>query len=318
MNSDDDFFTKHGRKNLFDDKAKAQQIEELRAAYVREGKALERKIDERKSEIGKLQSQIAELENKKGKQHADKLAAAKRELIKKERALDKLYDKRAAMPENQRLGEDAIRTARVWQEPDGRIVIHAKVAPPQPRLRYEGENRCGLESRPGFERAHGRGPGTGFESDCGIMYAPKDLNQQEQRLGIERFTQELYRDKPKNADLWMTNEIVPHEGTRNLKSNTYTASYTSKDGKQKSELFSIQLRDRPVANTRVGEFHIWRSPHHQGTGKAETQPLRDATRQQSTKQQAASNTKSQQAKTSPRPSASQGPKVATSGGGRKH
>lgn len=320
----DDFYDLHGRRNLFDDKAKAQQIGELKEAYQRDGRKLDQEIGKLDGKVRDLQSRVDRLEQKSSSpKQASDLATAKKELGASQRSLDKLHAKRHAMPEKMELGIDAIKTAKVWQEPDGRIFIHAKVAPSQPSLNYAGENRSGLESMKGFERAHGRGRGTGFECDCGILYAPRELNQHEQRLGIERYTQQLYRQKPTNADLWLTNEIVPHQGTKQLKSNTYTASLTEKGSNKQTEMFSIELRDKPVGGTRLGECHFSRTPrtNEQWPNQQQVAQLRKATKEGSgpTKQASREATNGPRAgkspAASPRAAVGQGPKAAPGGGG---
>jgi Bacterial toxin 4 len=64
------------------------------------------------------------------------------------------------------------------------------------RLHLEKRLLPGIEvGLPDWERAHSQGRITGHESAHGIVYAPREVNQITQRLGIERFIAELYQIK---------------------------------------------------------------------------------------------------------------------------
>lgn len=266
----DDRYDKFGRRNLFNDEDKARQKEELEQAY----KKLNQKLD----------NKIAALEQKNSV--SAKVSKADR------RELAKLKTKRDGLPERKRLGMEAIDSASVWQDPNGTVHIRAKMAPPQPRLGYEKANRSGLKPKAGEDIAHGRGAGSGFECDCGNFFSSRDLNRGEQNQGIERYAQELYREKSPQTDLWLSNEIRPHAGTKQLQSNTYTLSATKAGSQQEKKLFSVELRDKVQGQTRVGKCEIHNDPNAilaKRTTPQQRSELSNSFKQQTPSRKAASN-----------------------------
>jgi hypothetical protein len=71
---------------------------------------------------------------------------------------------------------------------------------------------------PGYERAHLWGPGFGDEAADGIMYAPRDVNQYLQNLGIEGVIRQTARDaRARGGRVWVTAKATSHPpGTRGL------------------------------------------------------------------------------------------------------
>ena len=104
----------------------------------------------------------------------------------------------------------------------GSIVIRSKVGAPPGRKDYEKllwpGIKVGLE---GWERAHSQGNITGHESAQGIRYAPREVNQHFQRLGIEKYIRELFEQKPADIDLWLTTVTSTHPRTLRLKEIQY-------------------------------------------------------------------------------------------------
>ena len=133
----------------------------------------------------------------------------------------------------------------VSRDPLGDIVIRSKVKSPPGRLGFEKMFWPGVEvGLVGWERAHSQGSITGHESAHGIRYAPKEVNQQFQRLGIERFIQELYTRKAVDVELWLTTVTSTHPRTLRLKEIQYRIDAVRKG--QSKALFeaSIMVEDR--------------------------------------------------------------------------
>jgi hypothetical protein len=75
----------------------------------------------------------------------------------------------------------------------GGLVINSKLQPGMPRQDLERRLYPSIVvGLFGWQRAHSQGPGLGAESQHGIRYAPADVNQHCQRLGIERHLRELH------------------------------------------------------------------------------------------------------------------------------
>nr|WP_255681978.1 polymorphic toxin type 4 domain-containing protein [Luteimonas sp. BDR2-5] len=90
------------------------------------------------------------------------------------------------------------------------------------RLGFEKQLFPGIEvGLAGWQRAHSQGNGTGFESPHAIRYAPEEVNQQFQRLGIERYLRELFELKPPDVELWLTTVTATHPRTLRLKEIQY-------------------------------------------------------------------------------------------------
>jgi hypothetical protein len=163
----------------------------------------------------------------------------------------------------------------------GNIVIRSRIgASSQTRLGYENilprGVKVGLE---GWERAHSQGQGTGHESAHGIVYAPREVNQGLQRLGIEStiiklqeaITDRRFRERnilPKdNIILILTTVTGTHKkleqgrqaDTNRLKEITYVVQSYSEIRRSFTTLFeaSIEVDDavkNPRVRTEVNEF----------------------------------------------------------------
>ncbi|MCG7982056.1 MAG: polymorphic toxin type 4 domain-containing protein [Candidatus Thiodiazotropha lotti] len=141
----------------------------------------------------------------------------------------------------------------------GDIVIRSKVKSPPGRLGYEKMYWPGVEvGLQGWERAHSQGNITGHESPHGIRYAPREVNQHFQRLGIEKFIQELYQLKADDVDLWLTTVTSTHTGTLRLKEIQYRVDVVRRG--QSKALFeaSIEVENKksfPKISVQVRERH---------------------------------------------------------------
>lgn len=146
------------------------------------------------------------------------------------------------------------------------IVIRSRMKSPPGRRDYEKMFWPGIEvGLVGWERAHSQGNIVGNESPHGIRYAPKEVNQHFQRLGIERFLQELVLEKASDVELWLTTVTSTHANSLRLKEIQYRVDAT-RAGQSRS-LFeaSIEIEDRKIqprisiqANPRH-ERHVWMS-----------------------------------------------------------
>jgi hypothetical protein len=104
----------------------------------------------------------------------------------------------------------------------GGVVIRSKIKSPPGRQGYEKMFFPGIElGLLGWERAHSQGNITGHESSHAIRYAPREVNQHFQRLGIERFIRELFTEKAQDVELWLTTVTYTHPQTLRLKEIQY-------------------------------------------------------------------------------------------------
>ena len=102
----------------------------------------------------------------------------------------------------------------------------------------------------GWERSHSQGPGTGRESIHGIVYAPYGVNQQLQRLGIERFLRELVPKTAVGTELWLTTETYTYRDTNRLKEIIYRIDAVHQLQHRKVFEASIEVDDQKV-NPRI-------------------------------------------------------------------
>jgi hypothetical protein len=106
--------------------------------------------------------------------------------------------------------------------PDGATVIRSRVGRPPGRLGLEDTLPPGVEvNLDGWARCHSQGNITGAESARGIRYAPNEVNQQYQRLGIERAVRELFEAKAPDTEVVLTTETRSHPGTLRLAEIVY-------------------------------------------------------------------------------------------------
>jgi Bacterial toxin 4 len=144
-----------------------------------------------------------------------------------------------------------IFTERSYRDAFGHIVIHSRLAPPTGRQGFEKQFFPSIEvGLPGWQRAHSQGPGTGFESPYAIRYAPAEVNQHFQRLGIEGYLRELFRLKPADTELWLTTVTATHGKSLRLKEIQYRIDAVK--GGMSRRLFeaSIEIADQKL-NPRV-------------------------------------------------------------------
>jgi hypothetical protein len=130
----------------------------------------------------------------------------------------------------------------------GDIVIRSKVKSPPGRMGFEKMFWPSIEvGLPGWERAHSQGNITGHESAHGIRYAPREVNQSFQRLGIERFIRELFDLKANDVDLWLTTVTSTHPGTLRLKEIQYRLDAVRKGTSKTLFEASIEVEDNKKA-----------------------------------------------------------------------
>lgn len=114
---------------------------------------------------------------------------------------------------------------------DGTTVIRSRVGRSPGRLGTEDLLPSSVEvNLPGWERAHSQGNITGAESGQGIRYAPKEVNQSLQRLGIERAIRDLYSQVAPGVEVIMTTETRAHPGSLRLAEITYRIDLLKPNG----------------------------------------------------------------------------------------
>lgn len=109
----------------------------------------------------------------------------------------------------------------------------------------------------GWQRAHSQGGGTGFESPYAIRYAPEAVNQEYQRLGIERYLRELVEFKAPEVELWLTTVTSTHPGTLRLKEIQYRVDTIRNKVAYKLFEASIEVadnRDNPRVTIQATPF----------------------------------------------------------------
>ncbi|MFN8345490.1 MAG: polymorphic toxin type 4 domain-containing protein [Spirosomataceae bacterium] len=109
----------------------------------------------------------------------------------------------------------------------------------------------------GWQRAHSQGGGTGFESPYAIRYAPEEVNQEYQRLGIERYLRELVEFKNPETELWLTTVTSTHTGTLRLKEIQYRVDAVRNNVGYKLFEASVEVadnRDNPRVTIQATPF----------------------------------------------------------------
>lgn len=137
---------------------------------------------------------------------------------------------------------------RVWRAPgsEGGVVIESTLAPGRRRAGFEHEHfRRGEMGREDYvssdlELAHSQGAGTGHESPFGILYAPREVNQELQNLGIEEFMRTMVRNPTPGVTLQQVTRTRAHPRTRLLSQIDY-AVYAMVDGERRL-VFSVSIR----------------------------------------------------------------------------
>ena len=100
---------------------------------------------------------------------------------------------------------------RTFKDKLGATVIQSRLQATAVRQGFEKKALLpGIEvGLVGWERSHSQGSGTGTESATAIRYAPSEVNQKYQNLGIERYLRELVELKPPDTELWLTTTTAP-------------------------------------------------------------------------------------------------------------
>ena len=138
-------------------------------------------------------------------------------------------------------------SARTFKDAFGATVIQSRLQPAPGRKGFERQMFPGIDvGLAGWERAHSQGSGTGSESPNAIRYAPEEVNQQFQRLGIELYLRELVVLKPADTELWLTTTTETHPRTLRLKEIQYRVDAVRKD--ESRMIFEASIE---VANQRV-------------------------------------------------------------------
>ena len=140
---------------------------------------------------------------------------------------------------------------RTFRDALGSIVIQSRLRPGVKRRHFEQQFFRGIEvGLPGWQRAHSQGAGTGLESPSAIRYAPEALNQEFQRLGIERYLRELFAAKPADTELWLTTVTATHPLSLRLKEIQYHVDAVPNGASRRLFEASIEVANEPL-NPRV-------------------------------------------------------------------
>jgi hypothetical protein len=152
-------------------------------------------------------------------------------------------------------GASMLFVERTFRDALGAIVIQSRLRPGASRQDLEKQMFPGLQvGLPGWQRAHSQGAGMGVESPDAIRYAPEAVNQQYQRLGIERHIRELFSRKPPDVELWLTTVTSTHPRTLRLKEIQYRLDAVR--GAQSRRLFEASIavsddRDNPSVTVQA-------------------------------------------------------------------
>jgi len=140
---------------------------------------------------------------------------------------------------------------RTFRDALGATVIQSRLGPAMSRRGLEKLMFPGIQvGLPGWQRAHSQGAGTGFESPLAIRYAPQEVNQHYQRLGIERYLRDLFALKPVDTELWLTTVTMTHPRTLRLKDIQYRVDAVKGAASRKLFEASIEVADQKI-NPRV-------------------------------------------------------------------
>lgn len=137
---------------------------------------------------------------------------------------------------------------RTYKDALGATVIQSRLRSAAQRQGFEKLMFPGIEvGLVGWQRAHSQGSGTGVESPMAIRYAPEEVNQQYQRLGIERSLRELLSLQPADTELWLTTVTETHPRTLRLKEIQYRVDAVK--GVTSRRLFeaSIEIADQKIS-----------------------------------------------------------------------
>jgi hypothetical protein len=141
-------------------------------------------------------------------------------------------------------------TEITYRDALGATVIKSIIGHSTGRKRYERQllpvSVVGLA---GWERLHSQGNITGHESRLGITYAPSEVNQKLQRLGIEEFMRQLLAIKPPDFELVLTTVTSTHKrwigrqiiDTKRLKEIQYKIEVFNKKSKLVKTVFEAWI-----------------------------------------------------------------------------
>ena len=142
-------------------------------------------------------------------------------------------------------------SARTFKDALGATVIQSRLGTAVSRQGLEKLMFPGIQvGLPGWQRAHSQGGGTGFESPFAIRYAPEEVNQHYQRLGVERYLRDLLALKPADTDLWLTTVTTTRQRTLRLKEIQYRVDAVKGTASRKLFEASIEVADQKL-NPRV-------------------------------------------------------------------
>jgi hypothetical protein len=140
---------------------------------------------------------------------------------------------------------------RTFKDALGATVIQSRLQPAPGRKGFEKLLFPAIEvALSGWQRSHSQGSGTGFESSNAIRYAPEEVNQQFQRLGIERYLRELVQLKPNDTELWLTTVTTTHPRTLRPKEIQYRVDAVRKGFSRRLFEASIEVAEQRL-NQRV-------------------------------------------------------------------
>jgi hypothetical protein len=134
---------------------------------------------------------------------------------------------------------------RTFKDALGATVIQSRLQAAPARQGFEKLMFPGIEvGLLGWQRSHSQGCGTGFENPNAIRYAPEEVNQQFQRLGIERYLRELVELKPGDTELWLTTVTSTHARTLRLKEIQYRVDAVRNGASRMLFEASIEIADQ--------------------------------------------------------------------------
>ena len=137
---------------------------------------------------------------------------------------------------------------RTFQDALGATVIQNRLRPATGRQGFENLLFPSIEvGLAGWQRAHSQGAGTGFESPHGIRYAPQEVNQHYQRLGIERMLRDLIQKKPADTERWLTTVTSTYLRTLRLKEIQYRVDAVRGASTRRVFEASIEIADQRVS-----------------------------------------------------------------------
>jgi hypothetical protein len=137
---------------------------------------------------------------------------------------------------------------RTYRDANGAVIIQSRLGPALARQGFENQIFPGVQvGLSGWERAHSQGGGTGHESPFAIRYAPQEVNQKFQRLGIERYLRELLAEKPGDVDLWLTTVTSTYPGALRLREIQYRVDAVTSAGSRRLFEARIEISNQKIA-----------------------------------------------------------------------